>query len=263
MKNVVRIVALSALLVLAVALLASCGCKHMEVVDVAVAPTCTETGLTEGKHCSECGKVLVAQAVVPATGHTKVHMYAVEATCLVSGKTESEYCSTCKEVFIEEQTVAALGHTTTAGKCERCGQDIGDWMIGHYVDDFGQPTNDGYVINKQYIQGKFSNSATTNSKLNVEILVDYQDDIAIFLYEYARNNSVKNSSSRYSDEYDITIRTEDGTDVSVTGTIWPGGDRLFIDTEYAPKVLSLLKWRSAQHAYRGKRQPYDCVYFQF
>ena len=42
---------------------------HTEVVDAAKAPTCTETGLTEGKHCSVCDTVLVAQEVVPATGH--------------------------------------------------------------------------------------------------------------------------------------------------------------------------------------------------
>ena len=42
---------------------------HSEEVVPAVAATCTEKGLTEGKKCSVCGEVLVAQTEIPALGH--------------------------------------------------------------------------------------------------------------------------------------------------------------------------------------------------
>ena len=42
---------------------------HTEEVIPAVAPSCIETGLTEGRKCSVCGKLLIAQEDVPALGH--------------------------------------------------------------------------------------------------------------------------------------------------------------------------------------------------
>ncbi|MBR2972392.1 MAG: hypothetical protein IKC61_05650 [Clostridia bacterium] len=53
---------------------------HTEVIDPAVAPTCTETGLTDGKHCSSCGKVIVKQTVVDALGHN-----CVDGCCTTCG----------------------------------------------------------------------------------------------------------------------------------------------------------------------------------
>ena len=43
--------------------------EHSIVTKTAVPPTCTETGLTEGKHCSICGEILTEQTIVPAKGH--------------------------------------------------------------------------------------------------------------------------------------------------------------------------------------------------
>ena len=43
--------------------------EHTPVVDEKVEPTCTETGLTAGSHCSVCNAVIVAQEEVEATGH--------------------------------------------------------------------------------------------------------------------------------------------------------------------------------------------------
>ena len=139
---------------------------HTVVVDEAVAPTCTETGLTEGSHCSVCNEVIKAQEEVAAlghtwddgevttaptctktgvktftcdtcgetrtedikaTGHTVIVDEAVAPTCTEPGLTEGSHCSVCNEVIKAQEEVAALGHTwddgevTTAPTCTETG----------------------------------------------------------------------------------------------------------------------------------------------
>ena len=96
--------------------------EHTVVVDKAVEPTCTETGLTEGSHCSVCGTVLVAQEVIPATGHTVVVDEAVEPTCTETGLKEGSHCSVCGTVLVAQQEIPATGHTvvTDEGKAPTC-----------------------------------------------------------------------------------------------------------------------------------------------
>ena len=73
---------------------------HTEKVMSAVAPTCEETGLTEGVCCSECGEILAAQEVVPALGHKEVVLGAEAATCEKTGLTEGKKCSRCGEILV-------------------------------------------------------------------------------------------------------------------------------------------------------------------
>ena len=103
--------------------------KHTEVVDAAVAPTCTATGLTEGKHCSVCGEVLVAQTVVDALGHDEVNHEAKAPTCTEIGWDAYVTCSRCDYTTYAEK--AKLGHDYVAGnvvapKCEAQGYTIYD-----------------------------------------------------------------------------------------------------------------------------------------
>ncbi|MDO4379569.1 MAG: hypothetical protein Q4D20_01725 [Clostridia bacterium] len=89
---------------------------HTEEVIPAVDATCTTTGLSEGKKCSVCGEILVAQNEVPMTGHTPseaVKENVIAATCETEGSYESVVeCSVCgKELSRETVTVEKTGHT--------------------------------------------------------------------------------------------------------------------------------------------------------
>ena len=94
------------------------------VTDPAVEPTCTEPGKTEGKHCSVCNAVIVAQQEIPAKGHTEVIDPAVDPTCTTPGKTEGKHCSVCNEVLVAQTEIPAKGHSwnegviTTAPTCK-------------------------------------------------------------------------------------------------------------------------------------------------
>ncbi len=95
---------------------------HIEVIDAAKDPTCTEKGLTEGKHCSVCNAVTVAQNDIPAKGHIEVIDAAKEPTCTEKGLTEGKHCSVCDAVITAQNDIPAKGHTevTDAGKAATC-----------------------------------------------------------------------------------------------------------------------------------------------
>ena len=82
---------------------------HKLVIDPAVAPTCTESGLTEGSHCSVCGEIIVERQTVAALGHSfgKWTVSKV-ATCTEKGE-EERYCTVCG--IREARELAMLPHT--------------------------------------------------------------------------------------------------------------------------------------------------------
>ena len=101
---------------------------HTVVIDQAVAATCTKSGLTEGKHCSVCKAIIVAQQEIKALGHTPEEVAAVAATCTKTGLTAGSKCSVCGEVLTAQEVVPALGHDFKDGKCTRCGAADPDYV---------------------------------------------------------------------------------------------------------------------------------------
>ena len=169
---------------------------------------------TEPQECSKCGATKGS-----ALGHTYI-----SATC-----TEPQKCSRCGST-----NGSALGHTTSTGTCTRCGVSFSKWEKRYYVDEFNNPTSNAFIAPTDTISGTFSNSATTNSRLNAYVRVN-SDDCEIMLWEYG-SSLVKASSTT---DYDITILLPNGTKKYFTGTMYKNGTVICFDN-YS-EIIALLK----------------------
>ena len=83
---------------------------HAPVVDSAVAPSCTKTGLTEGSHCGRCSATLTVQQIVAALEHDPAIDPAVAPTCTETGLTEGSHCGRCQVILVAQEIIPALGH---------------------------------------------------------------------------------------------------------------------------------------------------------
>lgn len=148
-----------------------------------------------------------------------------EATC-----NKSKTCAKCGETLGEP-----LGHTTEFGVCSRCGENLSDWELGEFVDEFEQPTGIEYLA--IWVKGTFSNSATTNSKLDACIQVT-SNDIAFMLLEYG-SHLVKGTFD--SNPYSITVLDQNGVKHYLDGNMYEDGTRVYLSNSDESELLNLLK----------------------
>lgn len=76
---------------------------HELVTSEAVEPTCMAEGMSAGVMCSVCGKVLVAQDVLPPAGHRLIHTTGIGATEMTDGVREHYTCTVCGGTFADSE----------------------------------------------------------------------------------------------------------------------------------------------------------------
>ena len=130
----------------------NCVFVHTPETTPAVAPTCTDTGLTEGTRCSACGEVLTKQETVSALGHDFVLHEGKEATCTEKGWYEYNTCTRCDyssyieldarghsySTIVTDPTCLTKGYATHI--CYYCGYTYTDSYTDALGHDFGEWT---------------------------------------------------------------------------------------------------------------------------
>ena len=93
---------------------------HTVVVDSAKAATCTETGLTEGSHCSVCNVVLTPQSVVEKVAHTESDWICDETINCLTTREKHKICTVCNTILKVATAEPETKHNFVNGKCTRC-----------------------------------------------------------------------------------------------------------------------------------------------
>lgn len=88
---------------------------HTEATDNAVQPTCAATGLTEGKHCSVCGKVITKQDIIPKTEHMAGEWVVVKPAEIGVAGIKEQRCTVCGDL-LDQSAVEALQEPIDEGK---------------------------------------------------------------------------------------------------------------------------------------------------
>jgi len=113
--------------------------------------------------------------------------------------------------------------------------NLGIWEVNYFVDDFGEPTKEGYITTKNPIYGTFSNTATQNSDLRVHFIIASKQNVAIKLFEYNSNNPVKG----YRDRYRVLVQDSSGERNTLSASNY-NSDRLSFGRNDSEKMFNIL-----------------------
>ncbi len=92
---------------------------------------CTDTGLTDGEKCLDCGEIVAAQEEIPALGHTEETIPGTPATFDEGGTSDGVKCSVCGKILVQPEAVPALDYNEGIIPIEALTATAGDWQKGY------------------------------------------------------------------------------------------------------------------------------------
>ena len=167
------------------------GSTHNFEIVKGYAATCTESGLTDGEKCSDCGAFSRRQEIIPTVAHTEVSVNRVDATCLSYGTTARRECSICGMVVEDSEILIPTGHTNKNGDeaCDICGMKIkgADAVTDH--SDFAEVA----VAKGDFVAGKWYRIYRDESMLGCYIDLSTDENYGN-LVAYSGSSNYKNST---------------------------------------------------------------------
>ena len=167
------------------------GSTHNFEIVKGYAATCTESGLTDGEKCSDCGAFSRRQEIIPMVAHTEVIVNKVDATCLSYGSTERKKCSICGMVVEDREILIPTGHTNKNGDetCDICGMKVKDADAVTDHSDFAEVA----VAKGDFVAGKWYRIYRDESMLGCYIDLSTDENYGN-LVAYSGSSNYKNST---------------------------------------------------------------------
>ena len=143
---------------------------HTEVIDNAVAATCTSTGLTEGKHCGVCNTVLTAQQTTDALGHAYGYTWSEDnfsctATC-ANDASHTETASTYEVTLTVTASKVTYTYNVSFVNPELAPQQKtvdADDVLENNIATIDAPAFSGRVASHDYVKFSFHDASATYS----------------------------------------------------------------------------------------------------
>lgn len=174
------------------------------------------------------------------TSNTPDDLYTIDVDSLTEDELRTAY-STLRDTYAACFQALIDEHAKHTGDGEDSAPetpvDSSLWMVKYFVDEFQQPTDKAYISNSEWLEGTFSNTATTNSYLRASLLIE-EDSFGIKLLEYG-DNVVKGYQSSGQD-YTV-IALVDGEKTHGNGTLYKGSSVIWLRSEDAEVFTTLLK----------------------
>ena len=159
--------------------------EHNPVTDPAKEASCTQKGLTEGSHCSICGKIFIEQTETEKKEHSYTET-VIKPTCTNVGYT-NHTCSECKVSYKDSYT-SKLGHNFINGVCTLCKAFEAEvYVDGVKSDDI--PSKGNYVVYVRAASGEKSIAWNYASWK----LADASEKVSIYFYSVEKIYSSLNS----------------------------------------------------------------------